>query len=71
MRDSSKELDTESLTGLDLFGGIESEKALARYELVDASEEEATAVIALARVHHISENIESVVSRLELLTMGL
>ncbi|KAK0386354.1 hypothetical protein NLU13_6191 [Sarocladium strictum] len=71
VRDSLKELDAESLTGLDLFGGIESEKALARYELVDASEEEATAVIALARVHHISENIESVVSRLELLTMDL
>jgi hypothetical protein len=70
-RDSPKEVDIDNLTDLDLFGGIESEKVLSRYELVDATEEEATAVIALARVQQISQNIESVVSRLELLTMGL
>ena len=66
-----KELDTDSLSNVDIFGGIESEKILARYELVDATEEEASAIIAMARVQRISDSIESVVSRLELLTMGL
>lgn len=67
----AKELDTESLSNVDMFGGIESEKILARYELVDATEEEASAILAMARVQRISDNIESVVSRLELLTMDL
>lgn len=62
--------DADSET-LDIFNGIESEKVLARYELVDASQEEATAVLAMARVQRISDNLESVVSRLELLTMDL
>ncbi|KAI5458120.1 ribonuclease Z [Mariannaea sp. PMI_226] len=66
-----KELDTECLSHIDIFGGIESEKVLARYELVDASEEEATAAIAMARVQRINASIESVVTRLELLTMDL
>lgn len=69
--DSPKEVDTDNLTDVDLFGGIDSEKALSHYELVDATEEEATAACAIARVQRISENIESVVSRLELLTMDL
>ncbi|KAG8414072.1 BZIP-type transcription factor mbz1 [Metarhizium acridum] len=66
-----KDIDTENLTGVDLFGGIESEKMLARYELVNATEEEATAAFAMARVQRISANIDSVVSRLALLTMDL
>lgn len=66
-----KELDTEGLSNVDIFGGIESEKALARYDLIDATEEEATAVFTMARVQRISANIESVVSRLELLTMNM
>ena len=66
-----RELDTDNLSNVDIFSGIETEKILARYELVDATEEEASAVIAMARVQRISDNIESVVSRLELLTMGL
>lgn len=69
--ETSKDIDTENLTGVDFFGGIESEKMLARYELVDATEEEATAAFAMARVQRISANISSVVSRLELLTMDL
>lgn len=67
----SKELDTEYLAPVDIFGGIESEKILARYELVDATEEEKTAAFAMARVQRISDNIESVVSRLEMLTRDL
>lgn len=69
--EAPKELDTDCLSHVDLFGGIESEKVLARYELVDATEEEATAALAMARVQRISAGIESVVSRLELLTMDL
>lgn len=67
----AKELDTESLSDIDVFGGIESEKMLSRYELVDATEEEATATMAMARVLRISAHIDSVVSQLELLTMDL
>ncbi|KAK2591089.1 BZIP-type transcription factor mbz1 [Conoideocrella luteorostrata] len=69
--DTPNELDTESLSGVDIFGGIESEKFLARYELIDATEEEASAAFAMARVQRISAGIDSVVSRLELLTMDL
>lgn len=66
-----KELDTEGFSNVDIFGGIESEKVLARFELVDTTDEEAAATIAMARVQRISANIDSVVSRLELLTMDL
>lgn len=69
--EEAKEIDTDCLSHVDLFGGIESEKALARFELVDATEEEATAAMAMARVQRISANIDSVVSRLELMTMDL
>jgi hypothetical protein len=65
------ELDTEGLSNIDIFGGIEAEKVLARYELLDASDEEMSAAISMARVQRISDNIEGVVSRLELLTMDL
>lgn len=70
-RPESQALDTESLSHVDIFGGIESEKMLSRIELVDATEEEATAAFAMARVQSISASMESVVSRLELLTMDL
>lgn len=61
----------ENLSNVDIFGGIESEKALSRFELVDATEEESTAALAMARVQKISASAESVVSRLELLTIDL
>lgn len=61
------ELDTEGLSNVDIFGGIEPEKVLARYELVDATEEDAAAAMAMARVQRISANLESVMSRLEML----
>ncbi|KHN98320.1 ribonuclease Z [Metarhizium album ARSEF 1941] len=66
-----RDIDTENLTGVDLFGGIVSEKLLSRYELVDATEEETTAAFAMARVQRLSANTDAVVSRLELLTIGL
>lgn len=70
-REESKAIDTDGLSNVDVFGGIEADKVLARYDLVDATEEEASATFAMARVQRISANMESVVSRLELLTMGL
>ncbi|RSL88180.1 BZIP-type transcription factor MBZ1 [Fusarium euwallaceae] len=66
-----KELDTEGLSNVDIFGGIESEKVLSRLELVDASEEETTAAIAMLRVERICASAEAVVSRLELLTLDM
>jgi hypothetical protein len=67
----AKEIDTDDFSHVDIFGGIESEKILARYELVDATEEEVSAALSMARVQRISDNIESVVARLELLTWDL
>ncbi|KAJ9143379.1 BZIP transcription factor [Pleurostoma richardsiae] len=65
------ELDVDGFSHVDIFGGIEPEKVLARYELVDASEEEAAAVIAMARVQRISASLEAVCARLESLTVDL
>lgn len=65
------ELDTDGLSNIDVFGGIEPEKLLARYELVNITEEDASATLAMARVQRISANLESVMSRLEALTVGL
>lgn len=65
------ELDVESLSQIDIFGGIEPEKAFARYELVNATEEEVTACLAMARVQRLEANLEGVAARLELLTVGL
>jgi hypothetical protein len=63
------DLDTESFAAVEIFGGIEPEKMLARYELVDASEEEQTALLAMARVQRIATSLDSVLARLEQLTM--
>jgi len=53
------------------FFGIESEKALARIELVDATEDEATAAMAMARVQRLYDSIEAATERLEALTMDM
>lgn len=65
------ELNTEAFTQVDIFGGIEPEKAFARYELVDATEEEASVNLALARINRINASLEGVATRLELLTIDL
>ncbi|KAJ3563149.1 hypothetical protein NPX13_g8300 [Xylaria arbuscula] len=44
------ELDTDGFSAVDMFGGIEPEKAFARYDLVDSSEEELAAARAVTRV---------------------
>jgi len=54
-----------------IFGGISSEKALARIELVDAEKEEATADAAIRRVQRLAASLEDVFSRLEALTVDL
>ncbi|KAG5952982.1 BZIP-type transcription factor mbz1 [Claviceps sorghi] len=69
--EAPSEINTENLIDLDIFGGIEAEKILPRFELVDATEQEASAAFAMARVQRISACVASVVSRLELLTMGI
>ncbi|KAI1139609.1 hypothetical protein F5Y05DRAFT_328453 [Hypoxylon sp. FL0543] len=65
------ELDTDSLTAVDIFGGIESEKAFARYELVDSSDEDVTASIAARRVERLVASIDAVFARLDMLATGL
>lgn len=67
----TRELDPEALSHVDLFGGIEPEKALSRYELVDADEEDAIALLAAARVQRITSSLDSLCSRLEMLTADL
>lgn len=69
--EAPKEINTENLIDVDVFGGIETEKMLTRFELVDATEQEASAAFAMARVQRLSACVASVVSRLELLTMDL
>lgn len=56
----------------DIFGGVESEKTLARYELVDATmEEEAAAARSMGRFERLAANLEAVCTRLEILTTEL
>ena len=67
-----RELNTEAMSDVDLFGGVEPEKALARYELVDASEEEIKEVedsIVLARIQRAAANLEAISSRLDMLSL--
>ncbi|TIC97344.1 BZIP-type transcription factor MBZ1 [Colletotrichum higginsianum] len=63
------ELDTEGFSHIDIFGGVETEKVLARYDLVDASEEEQNACVAMARMQRLSASLEPVLARLESLVL--
>ncbi|KAF4988898.1 hypothetical protein FGRMN_9479 [Fusarium graminum] len=58
-----KELDTERLSHVDIFGGVESEKVLSRLELIDAGDEECAAALSMARVQRISATCDAVTSR--------
>lgn len=62
------EADSEDMEATDIFGGIQSEKLLARYELLDASEEEQSATLAMVSVQRRLASLEAVCSRLEMLT---
>ncbi|KAI1417951.1 hypothetical protein F5Y13DRAFT_33465 [Hypoxylon sp. FL1857] len=64
-------LDTDSLIAVDIFGGIESEKAFARYELVDSLDEEITISMAARRVERLAASIDAVFARLDMLAVGL
>jgi bZIP-type transcription factor MBZ1 len=67
-----RELNTEAMSDVDIFGGIEPEKALARYELVDASEEEIKEMedsIVMARIQRISANLDAISARLDMLSL--
>lgn len=69
--DEPVELDTDGLSHVDIFGGIELEKVFERYKLVDVSEEEVGAALAMERVQRISSTVEDVAARLELMTVNL
>ncbi|PHH75287.1 hypothetical protein CDD82_4512 [Ophiocordyceps australis] len=56
---------------MEIFGGLEADKVFARYDLIDATEEEKSSTLAMARLQRISASIAPLVSRLELLTMDL
>lgn len=69
--ESTRESDAVEPSYVDIFGGIEPEKIFARYDFVDATEEEASAAAAMGRVQRISQHISPLVARLEILTRDL
>lgn len=69
--ETPSEIETEELAEIDIFGGIQSEKVFARYELVDAAEEEQSAMMAMVSVQRKLASLEAMCSRLEVLTADL
>ncbi|CEJ81659.1 hypothetical protein VHEMI01778 [[Torrubiella] hemipterigena] len=65
----AKKIDFESLSRLTL--GMDTKKMSPRFELVDAAVAQESASIAIARVAHISAQLDPILSRLELLTMDM
>ncbi|KAI1179723.1 hypothetical protein F4777DRAFT_531678 [Nemania sp. FL0916] len=63
-RPQSLELNQDSLSAVDIFGGIEPEKAFARYEMPDTSEDEEVACIALRRIERLAQSLEATFSSL-------
>ncbi|KAK0747424.1 hypothetical protein B0T21DRAFT_4579 [Apiosordaria backusii] len=61
---------SQSLSQVDIFGGIEPEKA-ARYELVNSTEEETAADRAMARIQRLTMKLDGIASRLEMLGVRL
>ncbi|KAI3327802.1 hypothetical protein HD806DRAFT_335365 [Xylariaceae sp. AK1471] len=59
------ELDTDGFSAVDIFGGIEPEKAFARYELINSSEEEKVASMAFRRMERLAASLKATISRLE------
>lgn len=54
-----------------LFSGVKADKMVSRFELVDSESTKASAQLAMARVQIMSANMESILSRLELLTADI
>lgn len=70
--EAAVELDTVDILQInDLFGGVGSEKTLARYELVDATLEEEVAARSMARFERMAANLEAVFTRLEIMTADI
>lgn len=65
------ELDTDGFSAVDIFGGIEPEKAFSRYELVDSTQEEKVACMALRRVERLAASLAVTFSALERLDTDL
>lgn len=65
------ELDTDGFSAVDIFSGIESEKALSQHELVDSSQEEKVACMALRRVEHLAASLATTFSTLKRLDTDL
>ncbi|KAI1422125.1 hypothetical protein F5Y12DRAFT_655681 [Xylaria sp. FL1777] len=63
--------DTDGVSAVDIFRGIEPEKAFARYELLDSTEEEKEACLAVRRVERLAANLAATFSRLERLDTDL
>ncbi|KAH8843904.1 hypothetical protein MCOR27_000198 [Pyricularia oryzae] len=65
--ESTEPLDTnlDDLVEVDIFGGIETDKALARYELVDAADEEKQAVLAELRYARLTARLDAMMEQLE------
>ncbi|EFX06217.1 bzip transcription factor [Grosmannia clavigera kw1407] len=64
------ELNNVTMPNVDVFGGIDSEKALARYELVDVVDGRAGAVseeVAIARINLLASNLKGISARLDML----
>lgn len=59
------EVNLDGLANVDIFGGVETEKALARYELVDAADEEAQDALAIYRVERMTARLDSMMEQLE------
>jgi bZIP-type transcription factor MBZ1 len=71
---TSTKSQSESPSDLELapiFGGITPEKALARYEIVDAATTEVTEAIAMARVERLCSSLDDMAARLEMMTLHL
>ncbi|SPO03550.1 related to bZIP transcription factor [Cephalotrichum gorgonifer] len=62
---SSTSTEDEEAWRADVFGGIESEKVLARYELVDAAEAEQDSMLAMVKVQRMCERLEATRARID------
>lgn len=53
-----------------LFGGIDSEKVFARYELVTRTPDDTISALGMARVERLFASLDAVAARLEAMTIG-
>lgn len=65
------ETEIDELPEIEIFGGVQPEKFLARYELLDASTEEKNAALAMASVQRRFASLEGMCARLEMLTADI